>query len=142
MLVRIIKNNISFIGHETILSCFRFVLEFYHVVSSSFIKNTFGRSFWDKSATVVKYCSLSVCTPTSNSSIFATRLPTSPKLLNSPKGYFPHLFNTDYIGPLPVEEFSMLESTFVKDRDAFRLDQMTQAGHIFDLCQELELLLL
>ena len=38
MLVRIIKNNISFIGHETILSCFRFVLEFYHVVSSSFYK--------------------------------------------------------------------------------------------------------
>lgn len=137
MLVRIIKNNISFIGHETIFSCFRFVLEFYHVVSSSSVKNTFRGSFWDKSA---KYCNSSVCTPTSNSSIFVMRLPTSPKPLNSPKGYFPHLFNTDYIGPLPVKEFSMPEGTFVEDRDAFRVDQMTQAGHLFDLCQELLLL--
>ena len=52
MLVRIIKNNISFIGHETIFSCFRFVLE-------SFVKNTFRCSFWDKTATVVKYCNSS-----------------------------------------------------------------------------------
>ena len=45
MLVRIIKNNISFIGHETIFSCFRFVLEFYHVFSSSFIKKYFRTLF-------------------------------------------------------------------------------------------------
>lgn len=70
-------------------------------------------------------------------SFFTMRLPSSSKS----KGYFPHLFNADdhqeYIGPLPAEEFYMPDGMFVKDSEAFRHDQMTQASHLLDFHQEL-----